>query len=67
SYDSPPERDHAPPAPHAEQVEAEQPRSAPRDEWAPQERSFGDAPRDASAEASTGEPAPAASDERQAS
>jgi hypothetical protein len=72
SYESAPERDYAPPAPRAEPVDAEPPRSAPREDWAPPERSFDDAPRDAgpsesSADVSSSESAPVPSDERQAS
>jgi len=72
------DRDYSPPEPRPDPVEPEFVRSAPRDEWSPQERSFSDAPRDAdsdvrdratqaepSAPASSDEPAPERSDERQ--
>jgi hypothetical protein len=68
SYEAAPERDYAPPpAPPPEPVQAEPPRSAPRDDWAPQERSFGDAPQEPSADVSSSESVPVPSDERQAS
>jgi hypothetical protein len=76
AHEPAPERGYSPPEPRPDPVEADFVRSAPSNDWSPQEHSFSEAPRESdsggraaqaepSAPATSDEPAPVRSDERQ--